>query len=63
MKRLQGQLDFLETQESYVKDETKNLRRELLRAKEEVTRIQVRYCSLPRRLQPGPSRPDPMRSL
>jgi len=41
MKQLQGQLDFLETQESYVKDETKNLRRELLRAKEEVTRIQV----------------------
>merc|ERR1711959_132488 len=40
MKALQGQLDFLETQESYVKDETKNLRRELLRAKEEVTRIQ-----------------------
>merc|ERR1711907_631080 len=40
MKRLQGQLDFLDTQESYVKDETKNLRRELLRAKEEVTRIQ-----------------------
>jgi len=41
MKALQGQLDFIETQESYVKDETKNLRRELLRAKEEVTRIQV----------------------
>merc|ERR1711988_588116 len=40
MKRLQSQLDFLDTQESYVKDETKNLRRELLRAKEEVTRIQ-----------------------
>merc|ERR1711907_694844 len=40
MKRLQSQLDFLDTQESYVKDETKNLRRELLRAKEEVMRIQ-----------------------
>merc|ERR1711907_1276 len=40
MKRLQSQLDFPDTQESYVKDETKNLRRELLRAKEEVTRIQ-----------------------
>merc|ERR1711981_535238 len=40
MKQLQGHLDFLDTQESYVKDETKNLRRELLRAKEEVTRIQ-----------------------
>merc|ERR1711939_712359 len=40
MKQLQSQLDFLDTQESYVKDETKNLRRELLRAKEEVTRIQ-----------------------
>merc|ERR1719231_1032119 len=40
MKRLENQLDFLDTQESYVKDETKNLRRELLRAKEEVTRIQ-----------------------
>merc|ERR1711998_813503 len=39
MKRLQGQLDFLDTQESYVKDETKNLRRELLRAQEEVKRI------------------------
>jgi len=40
MKQLQGHLDFLDTQESYVKDETKNLRRELLRAKEEVKRIQ-----------------------
>merc|ERR1712139_234882 len=40
MKQLQGHLNFLDTQESYVKDETKNLRRELLRAKEEVKRIQ-----------------------
>merc|ERR1712070_197097 len=40
MKQLQSHLDFLDTQESYVKDETKNLRRELLRAKEEVKRIQ-----------------------
>ena len=40
MKELQRQLEFLEIQEGYVKEETKSLRRELLRAQEEVKRIQ-----------------------
>merc|ERR1719498_155930 len=39
-KRLQGELEFLELQEEYIKDEMKNLKRELIRAKEEITRIQ-----------------------
>lgn len=40
LKTLQRQLEFSEIQEEYVKDEYKNLRRELLRAQEEVRRIQ-----------------------
>ena len=40
LKRLQRQLEFMSIQESYIKDETKNLKRELIRAKEEVKRIQ-----------------------
>ena len=39
MKQLQRQLEFLAIQEGYVKDETQNLKRELLRAQEEVKRI------------------------
>lgn len=39
-KSLDRQLEFLGIQEEYVKDEHKNLKRELLRAKEEVKRIQ-----------------------
>lgn len=39
-KHLQRQLEFLTIQEEYVKDEHKNLKRELVRAKEEVKRIQ-----------------------
>lgn len=39
-KLLQRQLEFLTIQEEYVKDEHKNLRRELIRAKEEIKRIQ-----------------------
>ncbi|KAL6062824.1 26S proteasome regulatory subunit 6B [Balamuthia mandrillaris] len=39
-KEYQRQLRFLEIQEEYVKDEHKNLKRELLRAQEEVKRIQ-----------------------
>lgn len=39
MKYLQRQLEFVEIQEEYVRDETKNLKRELLRAQEEVKRI------------------------
>jgi 26S proteasome regulatory subunit T3 len=39
-KRLQRHLEFLELQEEYIKDEQKNLKRELLRAQEEVKRIQ-----------------------
>lgn len=40
MKTLQRQLEFLEIQEDYIKDEMQNLKRELVRAKEEVKRIQ-----------------------
>ena len=39
-KKLQRQLEFLEIQEDYIKDEQLNLKREYLRAKEEVKRIQ-----------------------
>jgi len=38
-KRLQRHLEFLQLQEEYIKDEQKNLKREYLRAKEEVKRI------------------------
>ncbi|WFD35617.1 26S proteasome regulatory subunit 6B [Malassezia cuniculi] len=39
-KKLQQQLEFLNTMEEYVKDEQRNLKRELIRAQEEVKRIQ-----------------------
>ncbi|RRT50621.1 hypothetical protein B296_00051634, partial [Ensete ventricosum] len=40
LKSLQHQLEFIDIQEVYVKDELKNLKREHLRAQEEVKRIQ-----------------------
>jgi len=40
MKKLQANLEFLDIQEEYIKDEMKNLKRELMRAKEEIKRIQ-----------------------
>jgi 26S proteasome regulatory subunit T3 len=40
LKSLQRLMEFIEIQEEYVKDEQKNLKRELLRAQEEVKRIQ-----------------------
>ncbi|KAK9768042.1 26S proteasome regulatory subunit 6B [Basidiobolus ranarum] len=40
LKKLQRHLEFLEIQEEYIKDEQKNLKRELIRAQEEVKRIQ-----------------------
>ena len=40
LKALQRALEFVEIQEEYIKDEQKNLRRELARAQEEVKRIQ-----------------------
>ncbi|OZJ05702.1 26S protease regulatory subunit 6B [Bifiguratus adelaidae] len=40
LKKLQRHLEFLELQEEYIKDEQKNLKRELVRAQEEVKRIQ-----------------------
>ncbi|KAI9179765.1 26S proteasome regulatory subunit 6B [Blastocladiella emersonii ATCC 22665] len=40
LKKLERHLEFLELQEEYIKDEQKNLKRELLRAQEEVKRIQ-----------------------
>ncbi|XP_054167443.1 26S proteasome regulatory subunit 6B [Oppia nitens] len=39
-KKLQRQLEFLEVQEEYIKDEQKNLKKEYLHAQEEVKRIQ-----------------------
>mmetsp|Transcript_13162 Transcript_13162/g.40542 ORF Transcript_13162/g.40542 Transcript_13162/m.40542 type:complete len:425 (-) Transcript_13162:50-1324(-) len=39
-KRAEDERDFLDVQEQYVKDEIKNLKRELIRAKEEIKRIQ-----------------------
>lgn len=40
VKNLQRHLEFIELQEEYIKDEQKNLKRELVRAQEEVKRIQ-----------------------
>merc|ERR1712137_784040 len=40
LKNLQRQIRFLSIQEEYIKDEKKNLKREILRAQEEVKRIQ-----------------------
>jgi len=40
LKSLERHLEFIDIQEEYVKDELKNLKRELLRAQEEVKRIQ-----------------------
>ncbi len=40
LKLLQRHIEFLDIQEEYIKDEQKNLKRELLRAQEEVKRIQ-----------------------
>ncbi|KVH94129.1 26S proteasome subunit P45 [Cynara cardunculus var. scolymus] len=40
LKSLDRQIEFIEIQEEYVKDEQKNLKRELLRSQEEVKRIQ-----------------------
>ncbi|KAI9314395.1 26S protease regulatory subunit 6B [Dichotomocladium elegans] len=39
LKKLQRNLEFMSLQEEYIKDELKNLKRELLRAQEEVKRI------------------------
>lgn len=40
MKKQERNLDFITLQEEYIKDELKNLKRELVRAQEEVLRIQ-----------------------
>ncbi|KAJ9586258.1 hypothetical protein L9F63_020092, partial [Diploptera punctata] len=40
-KKLQRQLEFLEVQEEYIKDELRNLKKEYLHAQEEVKRIQI----------------------
>mmetsp|Transcript_7030 Transcript_7030/g.9752 ORF Transcript_7030/g.9752 Transcript_7030/m.9752 type:complete len:410 (+) Transcript_7030:61-1290(+) len=40
LKGLERKIEFLDIQEEYIKDEQKNLKRELIRAKEEVKRIQ-----------------------
>merc|ERR1711959_575774 len=40
LKALQREVEFLDIQEEYVKDEMKNLKREMIRAKEEIKRVQ-----------------------
>ena len=40
LKALERHLEFLNIQEDYIKDETRNLKRELIRAKE-VSRIYI----------------------
>lgn len=40
IKAAERQLEFLDIQEEYIKDEMKNLKREVIRAKEEIKRIQ-----------------------
>ena len=40
MKTRQKQLEFLEIQEEYVRDDIKNLRGEIIRTQEEVKRVQ-----------------------
>jgi 26S proteasome regulatory subunit T3 len=39
-KELKRQMEFLDIQEEYIKDEMKNLKREMIRAKEEIKRVQ-----------------------
>merc|ERR1719337_266670 len=40
LKELQKQIEFLDIQEEYIKDEMKNLKREMIRAQEEIKRVQ-----------------------
>jgi 26S proteasome regulatory subunit T3 len=40
LKDLEQQLEFLTIRENYVKTEMKNLKREMIRAREEVKRVQ-----------------------
>lgn len=40
LQKLQRQLEFLDVQEAYIKDEQRNLKKEYLHAQEEVKRIQ-----------------------
>ena len=40
LKLMERRLEFLTIQDDYIKDESKNLKRELIRAREEVKRIQ-----------------------
>ena len=41
-KKLQRQLEFLQVQEDYIKDEQKNLKREYLHAQEEVRYVKMK---------------------
>merc|ERR1719449_231745 len=40
LKELQRQMEFLDISEEYIKDEMKNLKREMIRASEEIKRVQ-----------------------
>lgn len=40
LKRLQRHLEYINLQEEYIKDEQRSLKRELVRAQEEIKRIQ-----------------------
>jgi 26S proteasome regulatory subunit T3 len=41
MKEIEGEIEFLKLQEDFIREEHKNLKKELLRAKEEIKRIQA----------------------
>lgn len=52
LKKLEQHLEFLALQEEYIKDEQKNLKRELIRAQEEVKRIQSTPLTIGQFLEP-----------
>lgn len=41
MKEVEAEIEFLKLQEDFIREEHKNLKKELLRAKEEIKRIQA----------------------
>ena len=41
MKEVEAEIEFLKLQEDFIREEHKNLKKELIRAKEEIKRIQA----------------------
>ena len=41
MKEVEAEIEFLKLQEDFIREEQKNLKKELIRAKEEIKRIQA----------------------